>query len=46
MPPLPHSLMDIISIHFLSPFFSFGIDPYLHIYETDFTLDLSQKYQF
>ena len=39
----PPPLMDIISIH-PPPLFPFAIESY--IYETDFTLGLSQKYHF
>ena len=34
--------MAIISIHFVTPLFSFAIESYM--YETDFKLGLSQKY--
>ena len=37
----PPPLMAQISIHFLPHFFSFAVESY--IYETDFTLGLSQK---
>ena len=40
----PPPLMAQISRHFLPHFFSFVIESYL--YETDFTLGVSQKYHF
>ena len=40
----PPPLMAQISRHFFTPLFSFAIESY--IYETDFTLGLSQKYHF
>ena len=40
----PPPLMAQISIHFLPHLFSFAVESY--IYETDFTLGLSQKYHF
>ena len=43
-PPPPPPLMAQISRHFFTPLFSFAIESY--IYETDFTLGLSQKYHF
>ena len=42
--PQKMEIKTLIFIHFLPHYFSFAIESY--IYETDFTLGLSQKYNF
>ena len=42
--PSPPILIPLLATQFFTPHFTFAIESY--IYETDFTLGLSQKYQF